>query len=116
MIIKSSDSPLRKSVILGERLKQARLNLDLSQIELSEKSGVSRRSIINAEKGKVSLVDLIALLDALGVKNGVDTLLPSQPISPMQLLKLKGRVRKKASGGNKAEPANQIKVAKVVEW
>lgn len=116
MDINQDDSPHAKAVALGERIKQARLNRDMSQIELSDKTGISRKLIIKAEKGQVSLEDLIALLDALGVKNNLDSILPHQSISPIQLLKLKGRTRKHASGRNKKSP-QQIKTAKVSsEW
>lgn len=117
MIISPSDTPAAKAEALGSRLKQARLNRDWSQLELSKKSGVSRRLIIKAEKGIVSLQDFIALLDALGLSNSMDVLLPHQSISPMQLLKLKGKVRKKASGEHKADRKIQIKTAQVkAEW
>lgn len=37
---------------LGERLKQARLNQNLTQSEVAEFAGVARKTVINAEKGK----------------------------------------------------------------
>ncbi len=112
MDISQDDSPHAKAEALGARLKQARLNRDMTQTELSGETGITRKMIMNAEKGQVSLVDLIAMLDALGVKNNLDAILPHQPISPIQLLKLQGKSRKKASGRNKKEPT-KIETAKV---
>ncbi|MAS26261.1 MAG: transcriptional regulator, partial [Oceanospirillaceae bacterium] len=37
---------------LGERLKQARLNRDLTQSEVADMAGISRKLVLNAEKGK----------------------------------------------------------------
>lgn len=109
----SGNSPDVRAASLGLRLKQARLNRDWTQAEVSEKTGLSERSVMNAEKGRVTLRDLISILDVLGVANGIDTLLPEQQISPMQMLKLSGRIRKKGSGKNKRSPDNVIKKAKV---
>ena len=39
---------------LGERLKHARLNADLSQARLAELAGVSRKVVLNAEKAGYS--------------------------------------------------------------
>lgn len=117
MTIKSSDSPHAKAVEIGARLKQARLNRDLTQTEVSEQSGLERRVVLNAEKGKVSLEDFIAILDALKMGDELNNLLPPQPISPIQVLKLRGRVRKRASGGNKQDvKKGNVKVDKDLEW
>ncbi len=40
---------------LGERLKQARLNQNLTQAEVAESVGVSRKQVINAEKARLNL-------------------------------------------------------------
>lgn len=113
MIIAKSDTARNKASTIGERLKQARLNQDMTQTEVSEQSGLERRVIINAEKGKVSLEDLIAIMDALGMADQLNTLLPEQPISPIQLLKMRGQMRKRASGDNKRQSvANKQKLEK----
>ena len=48
-------SPAAIAEDLGERLKQARLNANLTQADVAERSGVSRKVLINAVKGKVQL-------------------------------------------------------------
>ena len=40
---------------IGDRLKQARLNRDLTQSEVAEIAGIARKTVLNAEKGKVQL-------------------------------------------------------------
>jgi putative transcriptional regulator len=83
---------------LGRRLKQARLNADKTQVEVAELAGVTRKAVLNAEKGKVSLEVLVAILGALKLTAQLDSFLPVQDISPIQLAKLQGRKRQRASG------------------
>jgi transcriptional regulator with XRE-family HTH domain len=91
-------SPAGISLELGQRLKRARLNADITQAELAKRTGLNRRTILNAEKGKVQLVNLIAILAVLDLISQLNTFLPDQQLSPLQLAKLKGRERKRASG------------------
>jgi putative transcriptional regulator len=83
---------------LGRRLKQARLNADLTQQQVSERSGVSRKVVLSAEHGKVQLESLVAILQALKLTQNLGAFLPEQAISPLQLLKLQGKQRQRASG------------------
>lgn len=94
---------------LGDRLKQARLNLDLTQEEVGLSAGISRYTIKNLEQGRGSIQDLMALLIALESTDQLDNLMPQQQISPIELLKLRGRMRKRASGShNKTESNNKV--------
>jgi len=93
-------SPTAISLELGQRLKRARLNADITQAELAKRTGLNRRTVLNAEKGKVQLENLIAILAALDLTNQLNTFLPDQQLSPLQLAKLKGRERKRASRKN----------------
>lgn len=83
---------------VGERLKQARLNRDLTQSEVATLAGVARKTVLNAEKGKVQLDIMIAILMALDLTEQVNLFLPKQEISPLQLAKLQGKKRQRASG------------------
>ena len=104
-----NDSSEYIASVFGERLKLLRLNKDMTQVEVAEKAWVKRRTVLNAEKGDVRLSDLIAILRALDMLGNLDVLIPEVPYSPIQLLKLQGRVRKKASGKNKkAKPSIQL--------
>jgi transcriptional regulator with XRE-family HTH domain len=94
---------------LGDRLKQARLNLDLTQEEVGLSAGISRYTIKNLEQGRGSIQDLMALLIALESTDQLDNLMPQQQISPIELLKLRGRMRKRASGShNKTESTKKV--------
>lgn len=90
-------SPIAIAEQLGERLKQARLNADLTQAELASRTGLNRRTILNAEKGNVQLKNLVAILVSLGMVEQMNMFLPVQEISPLQLAKLKGKKRQRAS-------------------
>ena len=88
---------------LGERLKQARLNQNLTQAEVAESVGVSRRQVINAEKGKAQLEVFVAILLALNLTAHMELFLPKQQISPQQHAQLQGRQRQRASGQKTAD-------------
>ncbi len=84
-------SPAAISEELGERLKQARLNANMTQLALAEQAGVSRKVVINAEKGKVQLLALVAMLQVLQLTQQLDNFLPKPTLSPIQLAKLQGK-------------------------
>ena len=88
---------------LGNRLKQARLRADLKQSEVALRAGLSRKTILNAEQGKVQLENLIAILQAMEMVEQLNSFLPAQEISPLQLAKLKGGQRQRASRSLKKE-------------
>lgn len=84
--------------VLGERLKQARLNLNLTQSEVADKAGVARKTVMNAEKGKAQLEIFVAIMMAMDLAEQLDLFLPKPDISPLQLIKLQGKKRQRASG------------------
>lgn len=85
---------------LGERLKQTRLNKNLTQLEVATLAGVARKTVINAEKGKAQLEVFVAIMLALDVVEQLDVFLPKPEISPLQLAKLQGKKRQRASKTN----------------
>lgn len=94
-------SPAAIAEVLGHRLKQARLNADLTQVAVARQAGVSRKTVLNAEKGHAQLESFIAILAALNLLDQLDQFLPVQDISPLQLAKLQGKQRQRASGLSK---------------
>ena len=84
---------------LGRRLQRERLNQNITQARLAEQAGISRRTLVAAEKGEGTTLDtLIRLLRGLEKLGQLDQFLPEPPVSPIQLAKLNGKVRQKASG------------------
>jgi len=94
-------SPVAITKELGNRLRQARINADLTQAEVASRAGLNRRTILNAEKGKVQLENLVAILVSMDMADQINMFLPIQEISPIQLAKLKGRERQRASSAKK---------------
>ncbi len=86
-------------VELGGRLQRTRLNRNLTQPELAAQAGVSRRALQGLEAGKATtLGTFIRALRALGVIEQLDAFLPAPGQSPIQLAKLKGHERQRATG------------------
>ena len=80
---------------LGKRLQQLRLAYNLTQDELSTRTGLSRMSISKIERGKgAQLSSLIELLRALQILENLEQLIPKQEISPMELIKLKNKKKR----------------------
>ena len=83
---------------LGKKLKQHRLNQNLSSTELADKSGVSVRTITGFERGEknISILNFIELLRALKFANNLSEVLPELPtISPLEMIKLEKKKRKR---------------------
>ena len=83
---------------LGNRLKSLRLQRNITQKDLAEATTLSLNSIKSLESGRGKLSTLIAVLRELGALDHLDSFIPEISISPMQLAKMQGRVRKRASG------------------
>ena len=89
--------------VLGERLKQQRLQYNITQNELSVKTGISRVSISKIERGLgVNLSSIIAIMRALHILDNIENLVPVQEISPIEMIKLKNKNKKKRASSKKS--------------
>ena len=100
-------SPAAMAAELGERLKQARLNQNITQSQLAEHVGITRKAVLNAEKGQVSLEVFVAIMAGLNLTAELDLFLPVQLVSPLQLAKLQGKRRVRASSPTVKEPEQE---------
>ena len=91
-------SPAAVCETLGGRIRQARLNQDLTQKEVARRAGLSVKAVQSVETGTATLLSTVAVLQALGLAGQLDLFLPAQEISPLQLARLRGKRRKRASG------------------
>lgn len=86
-------------VTLGQRLRRARLDANLTQGVLAERVGISIKTISNAENGQnISLETFALLLQGIGRAGELDGLLADEGPSPVKLAKRLGRTRQRASG------------------
>ncbi|MFH1529742.1 MAG: helix-turn-helix domain-containing protein [Pseudomonadota bacterium] len=86
---------------LGRRIAQRRIDLGLSQADTARAAGLGKRTVERLEAGADSqLSTLLRLLRVLDLTDGVEALVPSVGISPMDLLKLKGKERRRAPRGD----------------
>jgi transcriptional regulator with XRE-family HTH domain len=84
--------------VLGERIRALRLRKNTTQKELAQTTMLSLNVIKALESGRGKLSTLIAVLRELGALDELDSFIPDTSVSPLQLARLKGRVRQRASG------------------
>jgi transcriptional regulator with XRE-family HTH domain len=83
---------------IGQRIVERRLELQMTQALLAEQSGIAKRTVERIEAGSsAQMSSMIRLLRVLGLLHGLDLLFPQQAQRPMDLLKRKGKLRKRAS-------------------
>ena len=83
---------------LGERFKALRLRKNITQQELADATLLSLNTIKALESGSGKLSTIIAVLRELGALDQLDSFIPETTVSPMQLAKMQGKVRERASG------------------
>ena len=82
---------------IGQRIDQLRLEQNLTQQQLADEIGISRVSYRKLVQGSAKFENIIAALRALHKLDLVEQFVPEQSLSPMQLLKLQGKQRQRAS-------------------
>lgn len=88
---------------LGERVRALRLQRNVTQKALAEATLLSLNTIKALESGSGKLATLIAVLRELGALDQLDNLIPADNVSPLQLARLHGRQRRRASGARGSE-------------
>ena len=100
-----SDQGIRKA--LGERLAQLRIHLEMTQMDLARQAGVGKRTLERLENGEsVQLTSLIRIFRVLGLLKSFEKLLPETGPSPMDLLRLSGKERQRASSSKSGSQAD----------
>jgi transcriptional regulator with XRE-family HTH domain len=86
----------------GKRLKEYRLRSRLTQQQLAEQAGISIFTVVQIERGKsVSFSLFLSVLRVLRLLDNMETLLPELGVSPIELLKLKGKTPKRVRRSGK---------------
>ena len=94
---------------LARRVKNYRLDMELSQAEFARKAGVSLRSIVNFESGAdVKFSNFIKILKALEIADNLEVLIPDVTKRPSFFLESK-KHKQRARKNKKAEESSGFK-------
>ncbi|SEW08510.1 helix-turn-helix domain-containing protein [[Clostridium] fimetarium] len=78
-------TPKEISMLIVGRIREIRKRRKLSQVKLSEKSGVSLGTVKRFEtSGEISLISLIKLAMALDIESGMEALFEEVPFESIQ--------------------------------
>ena len=83
--------------MIGQRIEQIRLETNVTQEELADSVGITPKTYRKLVDGGGKLETLIAVLRALDRLELADTFIPQESMSPLALVKLKGKERQRAS-------------------
>lgn len=90
---------------IGRRVKRRRLDRNLTQQVVADNAGLSRTTVSEFERGApASLLTLVQVLRALGELEELDAFLPDPGLSPLELARMKGHKRQRASRRNRTRP------------
>jgi transcriptional regulator with XRE-family HTH domain len=94
---------------LGGRLARLRLEQNLTQAQLAEQAGISKRTVERLESGGVAtqMSGFIRICRALGLIEHFDLLVPEPVSSPIERLKLGGKRRRRASAAKAIKPQSR---------
>jgi len=92
---------------IGARLASLRLDRQLTQADLAEQAGLSKRTVERIETGaSAQMSSVIRVLRQLDVLPNLDQMIAESLPRPMDLLKRKSKVRQRASSrSGKKRPA-----------
>jgi len=87
---------------VADALSQLRLNQNLTQQTVADRSGISLKAVVNLESGNgASLKSFLSVCRTLGKLDWIEVLTPPEGPSPMELLKLAGRSRRQRASAVK---------------
>lgn len=94
---------------LGGRLARVRLDRNLTQAQLAEQAGISKRTVERLESGSVAtqVSGFLRVCRVLDMVERFDLLVPEPVPSPVEQLKLRGRKRQRASAGRKTKVSSK---------
>ena len=108
-----SDKKIAKG--LGDRIKSQRLSMNMTQKALADATMLSLNAIKSLESGKGKLSTLIAVMRELKILDQLSFVLEDAKVSPLQLAKMQGKQRQRASGAH-VNPKNKPRSRDDVEW
>jgi transcriptional regulator with XRE-family HTH domain len=101
---------------IGDRLERRRIDAGLTQAQLAEEAGISKRTVERIEAAhSTDFVMLLRVLRALKLLETLDQLVPDLPQSPLMLLKGRGRARKRV-GHSRRLPDGTVARKPAAPW
>lgn len=91
-----TDKAISKDI--GLNAKRMRLNKNYSQQEVACQAGISVNAVKSVEQGRGTLLSYIKYLRVLGRLGDLECFLYDPGFSPIQVAKLRGKVRVRATG------------------
>jgi transcriptional regulator with XRE-family HTH domain len=103
---------------IGDRLGRRRIDAGLTQAELAEEAGISKRTVERIESGhSTDFVMLLRVLRVLKLLEALDQSIPDLPQSPLVLLKGRGRARKRVGHSRRPQDGTaSLKPAPPWKW
>ena len=100
---------------IGERIEQLRLEQNITQSDLADELGLTRTTYRHLVSGKAKFENVIAALRALGRLDLVENFIPRSEFSPLELAKLKGHQRQRASSASTTS-ADKTNNSDYLDW
>ena len=102
---------------IGDRLERRRIDAELTQAQLAEEAGISKRTVERIEAGhSIDFVMLLRVLRVLKLLEALDQLVSDLPQSPLVLLKGRGRARKRVGHSRRSGDTAAPKPAAPWKW
>lgn len=99
---------------VGHRLSRYRIDRGMTQAELADEAGIAKRTLERIEAGEAAhMSNVIRIFRVLGLLEGFDQMIPEPGPRPMDLLKLKGKERKRASSSRRSA---RVKEERTGDW
>lgn len=92
---------------IGRRLRRERMNQELTQDMLAERTGLRQATISRVERGyDFTIETMIEILRALDRLENLDAFLPAPTASPIALAQHQGRERQRVRPNRRAEASD----------
>ena len=102
---------------IGERLERRRIDAGLTQAQLAEEAGISKRTVERLEAGhSTDFVMLLRVLRVLKLLETLDQWVADLPQSPLTLLKGRGRARKRVGHSRRPPDGTAAPPARPWKW
>jgi putative transcriptional regulator len=108
------------SASVGKHIQILRLKKNMSLDDVAKEAGISRQTLhLLLNHGKGTLVNLISVLRTINELERLSSLLEEIRPSPLQIIRMEGKKRQRASGRRTATDENSVTTynsKKVTDW